>query len=133
MRDATARILALALAILALLLASASLAETEREAAIRLAPKYGARLEVALADGSRADMVTDLEAIEVDWARKWAEAIGQSLFYASMLQKRPAVMLLKSSDRDDRYVRRCKRVCDIHGITLYVEPATKGPRPRKRE
>ena len=39
-------------------------------------------IEYALDDGSRVDCLTDQYAIEFDFAKKWAEAIGQSLYYA---------------------------------------------------
>jgi len=88
-----------------------------------LAPKYGAEVEVRLEDGTRCDLVTKTEAIECDWAQdKWAEAIGQSLFYAIKLKKKPAIILLvKDPEHDQRYVDRCKTVCDRYGIRLYVE------------
>lgn len=53
----------------------------------------GMKLEVPTKSGSRADCVSDTHAIEVDWPKKWAEAIGQSLHYASELN-------LKAGTRD---------------------------------
>jgi hypothetical protein len=49
---------------------------------------------VSLPDGTFADCVTATHAIEVDFAPKWAEAIGQSLHYARVTQKRPGVLLI---------------------------------------
>ena len=40
-------------------------------------------MEVVMKDGTRCDILTSTHAIEVDFAKKWAEAIGQSLNYAS--------------------------------------------------
>ena len=37
---------------------------------------------MTMPDGTRCDILTDTHAIEVDFADKWAEAIGQSLNYA---------------------------------------------------
>ncbi len=34
------------------------------------------------------------------WAYKWAEAIGQSLYYAKMTGKKPAIALIMASPRD---------------------------------
>ena len=95
---------------------------TEVEWRQYLAPRYQAQVEVRLEDGTRCDLVTKAEAIECDWAKKWAEAIGQSLYYAIELEKKPAIILLvKDHERDQRYVDRCKKVCDRAGIKLYVE------------
>lgn len=38
------------------------------------------KTEVVLNDKSRVDIVTDSFAIEVDFAEKWAESIGQTLY-----------------------------------------------------
>ena len=46
------------------------------------AKQLGGTTEVTLPDGTRCDILTDTHAIEVDFADKWAEAIGQSLNYA---------------------------------------------------
>jgi len=88
----------------------------------RLAPKYSAETEVRQWDGTRVDMVTDEYAIEVDWPRKWAEAIGQSLYYAEVTGKKPGIILLvKDMDSERRYVYRCQTVCAKHSIKLFVE------------
>ena len=41
------------------------------------AKKLGGRTEVTMPDGTRCDILTDTHAIEVDFAVKWAETIGQ--------------------------------------------------------
>ena len=41
--------------------------------------KMGGKTEVVLKDRTRIDCLTDKYAIEVDFANKWAESIGQSL------------------------------------------------------
>lgn len=96
---------------------------SELENCRRLAPKYAAEVEVRQWDGTRVDLLTDEYAIEVDWAAKWAEGIGQALYYAEITQKKPAVMLLIRSAADDKYVYRCQTVCAKYGIRLFIEPA----------
>jgi len=86
----------------------------------RLADKYGAETEVMLWDRSRCDLVTETEAIEVDRAKKWAEAIGQGQYYGLVLRKQPAVLLLVE-DGEERFVWRCQAVCAKLGMPLYVE------------
>lgn len=71
--------------------------------------------EFWLPDGTRVDCLlagTIDEpgyAIEFDFADKWAESIGQSLFYARMTDKQPGIVLiLEDPTADMRYVTRLK-------------------------
>lgn len=45
------------------------------------------KTEVILNDKARVDCLTLNYAVEVDFAPKWAESIGQSLYYASVTKK----------------------------------------------
>lgn len=82
----------------ALLLAAIALpahaANTESEYRDLLCGGKGWQMEVRLSNGTRADCVTDRLAIEIDFANHWAEAIGQSLNYAAVTGKQPAVILI---------------------------------------
>lgn len=51
-------------------------------------------------DGTRCDIVTDTHAIEVDFADKWGEAIGQSLNYAFQSNKRAGILLILEKESD---------------------------------
>jgi len=99
----------------------------EREAVEHLAGQSefaGAKIEVSLWDGTRCDMLTEEYAIEVDWSRKWGEAIGQSLYYAEVLQRKPGIILLVRDKRAEMvYVYRCQTVCAKYGIRLWVKYA----------
>jgi hypothetical protein len=53
-----------------------------------------------LPNGTYVDCISDEYAIEVDWSNKWAEAIGQSLMYASELERLPGIILLCKPDQD---------------------------------
>jgi len=110
------------LILLLLFLASLPCIAGEIEETARLAPKYKAQTEVRLWDGTRADLVSDNYAIEVDWASKWAEAIGQSLYYSSVTGKKPGIVLLvKDLAKEERFIYRCQTVCARCGITLWLE------------
>lgn len=63
--------------------------------------------EFILPDRTRVDCLTDEYAIEFDFGRKWAEAIGQSLYYGYMTDRRPAVVLILERD-EQRFVDRFK-------------------------
>lgn len=102
--------------------------ETERQAQDRLHSKYGGKVEHRLWDQTRVDILTDKEAIEIDFARKWAEAIGQAKYYAYVTGKDPAIILLITDrTRDGNYIYRCQTVCVREGITLYLETLQERP------
>lgn len=62
-------------------------------------------------DGRQCDIVTERLAIEVDWAPKWAEAIGQSWGYAAALSRDPCVLLLRRSESDKTHLLRAVIAC----------------------
>jgi len=69
--------------------------------------KMGGQIEYVLPDKSRVDCITSTHAIEVDFANKWAEAVGQSLFYSAATGKKAGVLLIiEDEDRDLRYIDR---------------------------
>lgn len=76
--------------------------------------------EYRLQDGARVDCLTDTHAIEFDFAKKWAESIGQSLFYAEMTGKYPGVVLIMEQPGDDKFKIRLQRVSDRYGITIWT-------------
>lgn len=61
--------------------------------------RYG-ETEVVLSDRTRVDCLTADFAVEVDFSDKWAEAIGQSLHYAKMTDRKPGIVLVLESDSD---------------------------------
>jgi hypothetical protein len=88
----------------------------------KLARKYRAKTEVRLEDGTRCDLVNDTYAIECEYPDKWAEAIGQSLYYGIQLNKKPAILfLIKDVPREAKFVRRCKVVAKQHEIEVFEE------------
>lgn len=94
----------------------------ETEVCRVLAPKYNAITEAPIWDGTRCDLLNDEYAIEVDWAPKWAEAIGQALYYGITLDRKPAILLvLKNGIKDRKYAHRAQTVCSKLGIRMYLE------------
>lgn len=82
--------------------------------------------EQVLFDGTRADLLTPNYAIEVDWAYKWAEGIGQSLHYSLQTDRPPAVILLmRDKTREARFVQRCKTVGVKYDIKVWVVDTVK--------
>ena len=64
---------------------------------------HGGQVEVRLPDKTRADCVTKTHAIEFDFANKWAEAIGQSLYYSLQTGKRAGVVLILEKPGDYKF------------------------------
>lgn len=62
--------------------------------------------EVVLPDNTRADCITATHAIEFDFGNKWAEAIGQALYYSLQTGKRAGIVLILESESDRKYFIR---------------------------
>ncbi len=76
--------------------------------------------EVVLSDKTRVDCLTKYYAIEYDFARKWAEAIGQSLHYASMTDKLPGIALIIESQADCRHYTRLLNAIRHYQLSITV-------------
>ena len=85
----------------------------------KLCEKLGGVMEYRLADTTRVDCLTERYAIEVDFAKKWAESIGQSLYYAKMTGKKPAIALIVG-ERDARFLKRLHQVSDRCNIDIFI-------------
>lgn len=92
----------------------------EREYQEAWAEKNNAEMEVVLDDGARVDCVTEEYAIEFDFAKKWAESIGQALYYAIKTDKKPAIVLImENPEKDEVYYNRLKDVAEKYNITVF--------------
>lgn len=76
------------------------------------------RKEVVLWDMTRVDCLAKDYAIEFDFAKKWAESIGQSLYYSKLTGKKPAIALILTAPTDYRYVKRVERL--DNGIKIFL-------------
>ena len=65
--------------------------------------------EYILPDNTRIDCLTQKYAIEFDFAEKWAEAIGQSMYYSKVTKKKPAICLIIKTENDYKYVKRIEK------------------------
>lgn len=84
-----------------------------------LAAVHAGTAEYLTIDNSRCDILTDRYAIEVEWVKKWHQAIGQSLHYSILTGRRPKIiLLLRGHDHENRYLDRCRMVCERAGIEL---------------
>lgn len=78
------------------------------------------QMEVVMPDGSRADCANATHVVEFDFARKWAESIGQALNYGAQSGKAPGIVLIMENPGDERYLRRVLKVREVYGLPLEV-------------
>jgi len=79
---------------------------------------HNGRTEVVLPDKTRCDCLTDTHAIEFDFAKKWAEAIGQSLYYSLQTGKRAGIVLILESAKDRKYLIRLNSTIMHHKLPI---------------
>lgn len=80
--------------------------------------KRGGQVEVVLPDKTRCDCLTETHAIEFDFGSKWAEAIGQALYYAIQTNKRAGIVLILEKKKDYRYWIRLNTVIDHFNLPI---------------
>lgn len=85
---------------------------------------HGGVMEYVLDDKSRVDCLTDTHAIEVEFAPKWKEAIGQALFFGIKTKRKPGILIISENpDTDAKYIKRLRIVSGEYGIDLFeVKP-----------
>ena len=66
-------------------------------------------IEYRLPDRTRVDCLTDEYAIEFDYAKKWAESIGQAMYYSQMTGKKPAVAIIIKNPEERVYINRIRK------------------------
>lgn len=74
--------------------------------------------EIILNDMTRVDCIANGYAIEIDFANKWYEAIGQSLYYAMKTNMKPGIALIIESKRDCIYYKRMLQVIEEFDLPL---------------
>lgn len=82
--------------------------------------QMGGEMEVVLKDKTRCDCLIDGYAIEVDFSKKWAEAIGQSLHYAKMTNEKAGVLLIIEGPNDKRHLKRLEDTISYHSLPIRV-------------
>jgi len=75
-------------------------------------------VEVVLPDKTRCDCLTATHAIEFDFGKKWAEAIGQSLYYSLQTGKKAGIVLILEKPEDYKYWIRLNTTIDHFGLPI---------------
>lgn len=92
----------------------------EREYQERWCDKAGGVTEYVLPDKARVDCLTEEYAIEFDFAAKWAEAIGQAMYYSITTKKKPGIVLIIEDPKEERYFGRLKVVAEKFDIKVWI-------------
>lgn len=84
----------------------------------QVATKLGGRMEAKVENG-RIDVLTSTHAIEVEFAAKWKQSIGQCLWY-SMQSNKPAgiVLVITDAKRDRPHVIRLGSVIEKNKLPI---------------
>jgi len=78
------------------------------------------KTEYVLNDKTRVDIVTNEYAIEIDYAKDFYEAIGQSLFYSIKTGLKPGILLVIINDKDIKYKDRLLSVAKTYMISVWI-------------
>jgi hypothetical protein len=80
------------------------------------------KIEVVLKEmhNVRVDIMTDTFAIEVDFAEKWAESIGQSLLYGKVTQKKTGVLLIVNGEEENAHIDKLMTIAMDFNITVWI-------------
>ena len=74
-------------------------------------------------DKTRVDCLTKTHAVEFDFAKKWAESVGQAQYYALMTGKRGMVVLIIEKPQEMKYLQRVQALSKLHDFDVdYVTP-----------
>jgi len=77
--------------------------------------------EHVLPDRTRVDCLLPDYAIEFDFADKWAESIGQAVYYGAATNRPPGIVLImENPERDLKYVMRLFRAIQARGGKIRV-------------
>jgi len=82
-------------------------------------------IEYVLADKTRVDCLTDTHAIEYDWGKKWAESLGQALFYSAMTGKKAGIVLIVNPKSKERFLKRLNKAISDNNLDVDVWNITK--------
>jgi hypothetical protein len=76
--------------------------------------------EYLLDDGARVDCLLPEYAVEFDFGPKWAECIGQAIFYGKQTNRTPACVLILESEADMVFVERLRITATAAGVKWWT-------------
>jgi hypothetical protein len=113
------KILLLFIISLTILPAAAKRLHSEAEYQAFWCDKRGGLKEYVLPDKTRVDCLLPNMAVEFDFANKWAECVGQAIYYGRMTGKQPAcVLIMERGDKDIKYLKRLRKAAYKKGVNM---------------
>ena len=89
----------------------------EKDYQLLIQQQLGGETEVHVESG-RVDLVTNEYAIEIEFANKWKQSIGQALWYGLQTNKTPGIILIKREGHaDNKYVIQLGSALEYAGLT----------------
>jgi len=76
--------------------------------------------EYVLDDKTRVDCLTDEYAVEVEFASKIYQSVGQALYYAVRTGKKPGVVLIMEKLSDGRHLEKLETIAMKYGIRIWT-------------
>ena len=93
----------------------------EKDYQVEWCSMHNGTLEYRLDDGARVDCLTSTHAIEFDFANKWAESIGQALYYSIKTRtKARVVLIMEQPEKEQRFLKRLQTVACKFNITIWT-------------
>lgn len=94
--------------------------------------EHNGQAEAVLPDKTRCDCLTATYAIEFDFGKKWAEAIGQSLYYSLQTGKKAGIVLILEDESDYKFWIRLNTTIEHFKLpidTWMIKPNSLQPKP----
>ncbi len=90
----------------------------------RYCANIGGITEYRNTDSTRVDCLTKNNAIEMDFAEKWAEGVGQALYYGQLTGKKgKLVLIMENPEIEMKYFERAKLLSGIYNFDIeYITP-----------
>ena len=102
--------------ILQLCLSLTCYAQYESDYVREIVKHLGGEREVSVTSG-RVDILNETHTIEVEFANKWKNSIGQSLWYSQQTEKMPGIVLILKSKYDYKYYIQLNSTLATFGLT----------------
>lgn len=108
------------LSIFFMLLSLSLISQSEAQYSRLINQTLGGQLEYRVTSG-RVDILTEKYAIEVEFARKWKQAIGQALWYGLQTNKQSGIVLIVESSSDYKYFNQLNSALRYAGLEGNIE------------
>lgn len=93
---------------------------SENEYADYIQSLIGGQREVSVKSG-RVDILTKEYAFEVEWANKWKDAIGQSIWYGVQTNKKSGIILIMKKKEDYKYFIQLNTALEYADLTNKIK------------